>query len=64
MINRPRRCRKKRKNVEKIVEIGREPWLEPATPDKARTILNLKGLDKVKYSPTNQKGFLKPYAYG
>ncbi len=35
--------------VEKIIRIGRELGLEPATPDEARTILGLKGLDKVKY---------------
>jgi uncharacterized protein (DUF849 family) len=35
--------------VEKIIRIGRELGLEPATPDEARTILNLKGLEKVKY---------------
>ena len=35
--------------VEKIIRIGREPGLEPATPDEARTVLNLKGLEKVKY---------------
>jgi len=35
--------------VEKIIRIGRELGLEPATPDEARTILKLKGLDKVKY---------------
>lgn len=35
--------------VEKIIRIGRELGLEPATPDEARTILNLKGLDRVKY---------------
>lgn len=35
--------------VEKIIRIGRELGLEPATPDEARAILNLKGLDKVKY---------------
>ncbi|MCG6879632.1 MAG: 3-keto-5-aminohexanoate cleavage protein [Deltaproteobacteria bacterium] len=35
--------------VEKIIRIGRELGLEPATPDEARAILNLKGLDKVKF---------------
>ena len=35
--------------VEKIVRIGREHGIEPATPDEAREILRLKGLDKVKY---------------
>ncbi len=35
--------------VEKIIRIGREHGLEPATPEEARRILNLKGIDKVKY---------------
>ena len=35
--------------VEKIVRIGREHGIEPATPEEARAILKLKGLDKVKY---------------
>lgn len=35
--------------VEKIVRIARELGLEPATPDEAREILGLKGLDKVNY---------------
>ncbi len=35
--------------VEKIVRIGRELGLEPASPDEAREILGLKGVDKVKY---------------
>lgn len=35
--------------VEKMIRIGRELGLEPATPDEARTILGLKGLDQVKY---------------
>ncbi len=35
--------------VEKIVRIARELGMEPATPDEAREILSLKGLDKVKY---------------
>lgn len=35
--------------VEKIMRIGREHGLEPATPDEAREILNLKGQDKVKF---------------
>jgi uncharacterized protein (DUF849 family) len=35
--------------VEKIIRIGREHGLEPATPDEAREILKLKGIDKVKY---------------
>jgi uncharacterized protein (DUF849 family) len=35
--------------VEKIIRIGKEHGLEPATPNEAREILNLKGLDKVKF---------------
>jgi uncharacterized protein (DUF849 family) len=35
--------------VEKIVRIGKEHGLEPATPDETRKILNLKGIDRVKY---------------
>jgi len=35
--------------VEKIVRIAREHGLEPASPDEARRILNLKGLAAVKY---------------
>ena len=35
--------------VEKIVRIARELGIEPASPDDARQILGLKGLDKVKY---------------
>ena len=35
--------------VEKIVTIGRQLSLEPATPDEARQVLGLKGLDKVNW---------------
>jgi uncharacterized protein (DUF849 family) len=35
--------------VEKIVRIGKEHGLEPATADETRKILNLKGIDGVKY---------------
>ena len=35
--------------VEKIVRIARELGKEPATPDEARQILGLKGIDKVNY---------------
>ena len=35
--------------VEKIVRIARELGIEPATPDDAREILGLKGLDKVNF---------------
>jgi len=32
--------------VEKIVRIAKENGLEPATPEEARKLLNLKGLEK------------------
>ncbi|MDY6880316.1 MAG: 3-keto-5-aminohexanoate cleavage protein [Desulfatiglans sp.] len=35
--------------VKKIIRIARELDLEPATPQEAREILNLKGLDKVSF---------------
>ena len=35
--------------VEKIVRIAKEHGLEPATPEEARQVLNLKGLEMVKY---------------
>jgi len=35
--------------VEKIVRIAGEIGIEPATPDEARKILSLKGIDKVNY---------------
>lgn len=35
--------------VEKIIRIAREFGLEPATPDEARQILGLKGMDKVNF---------------
>lgn len=35
--------------VEKIIRIARELGIEPATPDEARQILGLKGLDKVNF---------------
>ena len=35
--------------VDKIIRIAREHGIEPATPHEAREILNLKGLDQVKF---------------
>jgi uncharacterized protein (DUF849 family) len=35
--------------VEKIIRIGKELGVEPATPAEARTILGLKGLDQVNF---------------
>jgi uncharacterized protein (DUF849 family) len=35
--------------VRMVVNIARELGLEPATPDEARQILGLKGIDKVAF---------------
>jgi uncharacterized protein (DUF849 family) len=35
--------------VEKIIRIGKEHGLEPASPEEAREMLQLKGLEKVRY---------------
>jgi uncharacterized protein (DUF849 family) len=35
--------------VEKIIRIGKEHGLEPATPEEARKILNLKGIEKTRF---------------
>lgn len=35
--------------VEKIVRIGKEHGLEPATPQEAREMLNLKGIEKIRF---------------
>jgi uncharacterized protein (DUF849 family) len=35
--------------VEKIIRIAKELGIEPATPDEARNILNLKGLDNIRF---------------
>jgi uncharacterized protein (DUF849 family) len=43
------RAKSNAEQVEKIVRIARELGLEPASPDEARAILGLKGLDKVAY---------------
>ncbi|MCL6612364.1 MAG: 3-keto-5-aminohexanoate cleavage protein [Peptococcaceae bacterium] len=42
-------ARSNAEQVAKIVRIARELGREPATPDEARNILGLKGLDKVNY---------------
>ena len=43
------RAKSNAEQVEKIVRMARELGLEPATPDEARKILGLKGLDQVGY---------------
>jgi uncharacterized protein (DUF849 family) len=35
--------------VAKIVRIARELGIDPATPDEARKILGLKGIDKINF---------------
>jgi uncharacterized protein (DUF849 family) len=35
--------------VEKLVRIGKEHGLEPATPQEAREMLNLKGIEKIRF---------------
>jgi uncharacterized protein (DUF849 family) len=42
-------ARSNAEQVEKIGRIARELGIEPATPDEARKILGLKGLEKVNY---------------
>ena len=35
--------------VEKIIRIGKEHGMEPASPEEAREILKLKGIEKVAF---------------
>ena len=42
-------ARSNAEQVAKIIRIARELGLEPATPNEARQILHLKGLDKVNF---------------
>jgi uncharacterized protein (DUF849 family) len=44
-----RLARSSAEQVERIINIAREMSIEPATPDEARKMLNLKGKDKVNY---------------
>ncbi len=48
-VERGRMAKSNAEQVQKIVRIAREFGIEPATPDEARQILGLKGLDKVNY---------------
>ncbi len=43
------KARSNAEQVEKIIRIARELGIDPATPDEARKILGLKGLDKVAF---------------
>ncbi len=44
-----RLCRSSAEQVERVVTIARQLSIEPATPDEARQMLGLKGLDKVNF---------------
>lgn len=48
-VEKGRMAKSNAEQVEKIVRIARELGIEPASPDEARQILGLKGLDKVNY---------------
>ncbi len=48
-LEKGRMARSNAEQVEKIIRIARELGIEPATPDDAREILGLKGLDKVNF---------------
>ncbi len=44
-----RMARSSAEQVERIVKIAAQLSIHPATPDEAREMLGLKGMDKVKY---------------
>jgi uncharacterized protein (DUF849 family) len=48
-LEKGRMAKSSAEQVEKIIRIARELGIEPATPDEARKILSLKGLDKVNF---------------
>ena len=48
-LDRGKMARSNAEQVAKIVRIARELGIDPATPDEARQILGLKGIDKVNY---------------
>jgi len=48
-VEKGRMAKSNAEQVEKIIKIAREFDIEPATPDEARQILGLKGLDKVNF---------------
>jgi uncharacterized protein (DUF849 family) len=48
-VEKGRMAKSNAEQVEKIGRIARELGIEPATPDEARKILGLKGLDEVNY---------------
>jgi len=48
-LDRGKMAKSNAEQVAKIVRIARELGIDPATPDEARQILGLKGMDKVNY---------------
>jgi len=48
-LDRGNKAKSNTEQVAKIIRIARDLGLDPATPDEARQILGLKGLDKVAY---------------
>ena len=48
-LDRGKMAKSNAEQVAKIVRIARELGIDPATPDEARQILGLKGIDKVNY---------------
>lgn len=48
-LDKGRMAKSNGEQVAKIIRIARELGIEPATPDEARKILNLKGIKKVNY---------------
>jgi uncharacterized protein (DUF849 family) len=48
-LEKGRMAKSNAEQVAKMVRVSRELGIEPATPDEARKILSLKGIDKVKY---------------
>ena len=48
-VEKGRMAKSNAEQVEKIVKIAKELGIDSATPDEARQILGLKGLDKVNF---------------
>jgi uncharacterized protein (DUF849 family) len=48
-LDRGKMAKSNAEQVAKIVRIAREFGIDPATPDEARQILGLKGIEKVDY---------------
>ncbi|MGZ6208168.1 MAG: 3-keto-5-aminohexanoate cleavage protein [Syntrophales bacterium] len=48
-LDRGKMAKSNAEQVAKMVRMARELGIDPATPDEARQILGLKGIDKVNY---------------